>query len=74
MMTGRAGTKLLNGFRGAPPVDIVAVVATTRAVGRLMLARPEIVEIDINPFVAFATGAGGPPSQFPAPTRFGELQ
>jgi acyl-CoA synthetase (NDP forming) len=50
--------KLLNGFRGAPPVDLDAVANTVQAVGRLMATVPEIVEIDVNPLVAHAKGQG----------------
>jgi acyl-CoA synthetase (NDP forming) len=50
--------KLLNGFRGTPPVDLDAVAATVQAVGRLMLTVPEIVEVDVNPLVAHAKGQG----------------
>jgi acyl-CoA synthetase (NDP forming) len=50
--------KLLNGFRGAPPADIDAVAAATAAVGRLMRARPDIAEVDINPLMVHAAGHG----------------
>ena len=50
--------KLLQGFRGAPPVDIGAVAAAAAAVGRLMLARPDIAEVDVNPLMVHAAGQG----------------
>lgn len=50
--------RLLQGFRGAPAVDVDAVARAVAAVGALMLARPEISEIDINPLVAYGTDAG----------------
>lgn len=50
--------KLLDAFRGAPPVDVDALAHTAALVGRLMLTRPEIVEIDINPLFAHAEGEG----------------
>lgn len=50
--------KLLNGFRGAPPVDVEAVADVVSAIGRLMLTVPEIAEIDINPLVAYGRGKG----------------
>jgi acetate---CoA ligase (ADP-forming) len=50
--------KLLNGFRGLPPVDISAVAAAAAAVGRLMRAHPQILEIDINPLMVHAAGRG----------------
>jgi acyl-CoA synthetase (NDP forming) len=48
--------RLLQGFRGAPAVDLEAVAQAVSTVGALMLARPEIAEIDINPLVAYPRG------------------
>lgn len=48
--------KLLNGFRGSDPVDLAAVARAVAAIGRLMLARPEITELDVNPLLARADG------------------
>ena len=50
--------KLLNGFRGAPPVDLEAVARTVTLIGRLMLTVPSIVEVDVNPLVALPRGQG----------------
>jgi acyl-CoA synthetase (NDP forming) len=50
--------KLLNGFRGMPPVDLEAVAKTVMAVGQLMRTVPEITEIDVNPLVAYGKGQG----------------
>ncbi len=50
--------KLLDAFRGAPAVDVPAVAEAIAAIGRLMLARPDIVEIDINPLLALPEGQG----------------
>ena len=50
--------KLLNGVRGAPPVDIDAVVQAVMAIGRLMQAVPALTEIDVNPLMAHAKGQG----------------
>jgi succinyl-CoA synthetase beta subunit len=50
--------KLLYGFRNSPPVDIQAVAAAAAALGRLMRARPDIAEIDINPLMVHAAGHG----------------
>lgn len=50
--------KLLNGFRGEPAVDLEAVADVVAIVGQLMVERPEITEIDINPLVVFAEGKG----------------
>jgi acyl-CoA synthetase (NDP forming) len=50
--------KLFDGFRGSPPVDVEAVAQVAAAVGRLMRAQPEILEIDVNPVIAHAKGQG----------------
>lgn len=50
--------KLLTGFCGAPPVDLEAVADVVSAIGRLMLTQPEVIEIDVNPLVAYAAGRG----------------
>ena len=50
--------KLLGDFRGRGRVDVAAVARAVGRVGRLMLTRPEIVEIDINPLMAHREGAG----------------
>lgn len=52
------GAKLLNGFRGAAPVDLDAVAEMVSIIGRLMLGEPSIAEIDLNPVVAFPKGEG----------------
>ena len=50
--------KLLQGFRNSPPVDVHAVAAVAAALGRLMRARPDIAEVDINPLMVHAAGHG----------------
>ena len=50
--------KLLAGVRGAPPVDVEAVVKAVLTIGRLMRAMPGIVEIDVNPLMVHAKGQG----------------
>lgn len=44
---------LLDGARGTAPVDKTAVARAVTAIGQLLLAHPEIVEIDVNPLVVF---------------------
>ena len=51
-------SKLLTGFRGAPPADIDAVAQAVLALGRLMQTTPDIVEIDVNPLMVHAEGEG----------------
>jgi acetate---CoA ligase (ADP-forming) len=50
--------KLLDGFRGTPAVDVDAVASVVASIGSLMQARPDIVEIDVNPLVAHPVGQG----------------
>jgi acetate---CoA ligase (ADP-forming) len=51
------GAALLSGARGADPVDIAAVAGIAAAVGALVIAQPEIREIDLNPVIAGRRGA-----------------
>jgi hypothetical protein len=44
-----AGRALLDGFRGGPVVDRAAVGAVLVALGGLLLSRPEIQDVEINP-------------------------
>jgi hypothetical protein len=52
------GARLLGGFRGSPALDVDAVARAASRLGRLMLTRPEILEIEVNPLVARAEGEG----------------
>jgi acyl-CoA synthetase (NDP forming) len=51
------GAALLNGARGAPPVDMPAIAAIARTLGRLLTSSPEIAELEINPLLAYPEGA-----------------
>jgi acetyltransferase len=48
---------ILAGVRGRPAVDRAALADLILAVARLGTARPDIVEIDLNPVIAHARGA-----------------
>ncbi|AFZ70904.1 acyl-CoA synthetase (NDP forming) [Caldisphaera lagunensis DSM 15908] len=48
--------KILEGYRGLEPVDKNAVAEAIMRVGELMLAIPEISEMDINPLIASSLG------------------
>jgi acyl-CoA synthetase (NDP forming) len=50
--------KLLHGFRNSPAVDVKAVAAAAASLGRLMRARPDITEVDVNPLMVHADGDG----------------
>jgi acetyltransferase len=51
------GQKLLDGFRGAPPVNREAIARTLVTLGAIGLGHPRIREIDINPLIAGDQGA-----------------
>ncbi|MBN1953694.1 MAG: acetate--CoA ligase family protein [Anaerolineae bacterium] len=57
MVDETAAGKLLAGVRGLPPCDAAAVVDALRRVGQLMLDRPEIAAIDLNPLIVGQQGA-----------------
>ena len=51
---------VLQGIRGAAAVDIPAIAHVVALVGAQMRANPDILEIDINPLVAYPVGAPVP--------------
>jgi acetyltransferase len=57
MLDELRGRRILDGVRGASPVDRGAVAALIVAISRLGDARPDIVEVDLNPVLASASGA-----------------
>ena len=56
MLDGLRGRRLLGPLRGRPGIDRTAVVDAIVAVSRLIVANPEIIEVDINPLVSGARG------------------
>ncbi len=52
MLESLRGSALLKGFRGQPPVDLKALTHAIAALSRLIMKRTDILEIDINPFIA----------------------
>ncbi|QSB15651.1 acetate--CoA ligase family protein [Natronosporangium hydrolyticum] len=57
-MLDRLGVaRLLRGYRGAPAADLSAVVALIVAVGEVVLAHPDVVELELNPVLAQPAGA-----------------
>lgn len=52
------GWALLAGHRGAPAADVAALVDLVVAVSRLAEEHPELVELDLNPVLVGAPGAG----------------
>jgi acetate---CoA ligase (ADP-forming) len=51
---------VLRGLRGAKPVDLAAVARVVRLLGQQMLANPSILEIDVNPLIAYPEGSAAP--------------
>jgi acetate---CoA ligase (ADP-forming) len=57
-MVRQLGTfPLLDGHRGAAPLDVAALEQVVQRVGALVAAHPEIVELDCNPVVVHEHGA-----------------
>jgi len=50
------GRKMLDGFRGAPPVDRDRIARLLVTLGEIGLAHPRIREIDINPLICTEEG------------------
>ena len=50
--------RLFDGMRGSPPLDLEAVAEVAATLGVLMIQHPMIEEIELNPLVVRARGAG----------------
>lgn len=57
LMEGLRAYPLLAGARGADPVDCAAVAEIGTRLGDLLIAHPQIAEVEINPLRATAAGA-----------------
>lgn len=51
-----AGRVLLDGFRGGPVADRAALGAVLAALGGLLVSRPEVADVEINPLRVTADG------------------
>ena len=49
---------LFRGFRGSPALDVRAAAEIVYRLGSLMLAAPQIREVDINPVIVYPRGRG----------------
>ncbi|SER45453.1 Acyl-CoA synthetase (NDP forming) [Sphingobium sp. YR768] len=49
---------LLDGFRGAPAMDIGAVADIVQRLGQMVAATPAIREVDLNPVIVYPQGQG----------------
>lgn len=56
-LEGLRGAPILRGVRGRPGVDLDALAALVAGVGRMLVADPSILEIDLNPVIAGPEGA-----------------
>jgi acetyl-CoA synthetase (ADP-forming) len=56
MLTSIKGSKILEGFRGQPPVDREAIVKLILALSTLVEQTPQIKEMDLNPVFAYPGG------------------
>ncbi len=50
-------SKVLDGARGAFPADVRAVARIASALGRAVLATPQVLEVDLNPVIVYPEGA-----------------
>jgi len=57
MLRRLKGVALLDGYRAQEPLDIVAITAAVSSLSRLIANRTDILEIDVNPFIAYPDGA-----------------
>ena len=57
MITQLKAYPLLKGYRNTPPADIDALVAILCSISRLVMDNPEIKELDLNPVLAYQSGA-----------------
>jgi hypothetical protein len=58
MVAELRSSRLLDGFRGAPPGDRAAFVALTMRLSALVEIVPEIAELDLNPIKVLPPGEG----------------
>ncbi len=57
MITELKAYPLLKGYRNTPPADIDALVKILCNTSRLVMDNPEIKELDLNPVMAYQSGA-----------------
>jgi hypothetical protein len=57
-LNGLRCSALLRGFRGGPAADVSAVARLLATIGCWMRSEPRLLEIDINPVIAYANGEG----------------
>jgi len=58
MMDGLRAARLLDGFRGTPPVDREALLGVIQRLSALVEAFPELAELELNPLEVLPRGQG----------------
>jgi acyl-CoA synthetase (NDP forming) len=59
MLLSLRSSRLLTGFRGAPPIDLAPVAALVAALSRAALTlRDQVQEFELNPVIVHADGSG----------------
>lgn len=56
MLRRLKGAPLLQGYRSQAPLDIAAIASAVAALSRLISERPDLLEIDVNPLIAYPDG------------------
>jgi acetate---CoA ligase (ADP-forming) subunit beta len=57
MITQLKAYPLLKGFRNTPPADVNALISILCNTSRLVMEHPKIKELDLNPVMAYPSGA-----------------
>ena len=57
MLRRLRGAALFDGYRSGEALDIAAIANAISALSELISDRPDILEIDVNPFIAYPDGA-----------------
>jgi acetyl coenzyme A synthetase (ADP forming)-like protein len=58
MVSTVRSSAILNGVRGEPPADLPALYEAIERVSQLIVERPEVAELDLNPLIVRAKGKG----------------
>ena len=56
MVDGIRAKELLHGVRGKPGVDLNSIVEAILAISQIMVTRPDVVSLDVNPAFAYPDG------------------
>lgn len=59
MLTELRASALLDGVRGQPAVDKDALIDAILRIAQLVVDFPQIIELDINPYMVYGSGSGG---------------